>query len=239
MTISEISDFNEIDSTPFALVDQTQLSPQDAKIHQIALPNIETNLESVKSLKGRVSLPEQDLQERIEMLEEAKEKLESSNEILTKEKFDTTLPNLAFEILKLGVAKEEEIHGKINRHLEEGQKLRSQIHDLLDLSSAITKMPADAKQLSEEASSLLKKLKAEGINLWDKFEGPISKEKLIELKSEASSQVDRLRSDVNILLSTKVNYLTQVLLPALLEMMKKIAQEDKEAKSRINERMRT
>jgi hypothetical protein len=238
MALDEISEINEIGSPSVSLPCEMPLSPQDSAIQKVAKNHIETNLESCKSLNGRVSTYNS-LEDRIQLLEEAKEELEFSNAILTKEKFNKAMPNLAFEILKLGAKKEAHIHAEINRHLEEGQRLRSQIHDLLDLSAEITKMPSDAKQLSEGAVALLKKLKESGIDLWDKFDGPISKEKLMDLKAEASSRVDRLRSDVNILLSTKVNHLTQVILPTLLEMMKKIVQEDREAKSRINERMRS
>jgi hypothetical protein len=181
-------------------------------------------------------LPSFTKDDRIEKIfENAQSELKESNRHLTAERFGQLLPNHAFEILELGLKKEAQIQEQIHKHLEEGKVLRSQIHTLLDLSAALTKMPNEAKELSARAKELIAKLKEEGIEL--ALDGTITKERIIELKSEVSGQIDRLRSEVNSLLATKINYLTQVLLPQLLEMMKKVTQEDREAKSRINERM--
>ena len=126
-------------------------------------------------------------------------------EQMAEEKIDD-FPRLAWESVKAGLAQEAKINAQLDRHIEEAQKLQKDIDLLLDFSAELTAHKEGQKELSDKAKSLLAQLKERDIDLW-KGEGTPSKEKISELKSLSSAQVDKIKSNLQIIFTTKIQVL--------------------------------
>ncbi len=129
-------------------------------------------------------------------------------------------PNLAWEAVKAGLAKEELTNKQLKAHIAEAEKHQKDIDLLLDLSAELTSYKEDT-EMPEKMRSLLKELKERGIDLWKSEETVLSKEKIAELKSLSSGQVDKLRSNLQIIFTTKIQSLIQSI-GAIMETLKEI-----------------
>lgn len=120
----------------------------------------------------------------------------------------TSFPNLAGESVRFGLAKEAWMTEQVNHHLQKTRELQEGIDLLLDLSAELATMPSDS-EMSDRTKNILAQLKERGIDLW-KGEGTfLSKEQISELKSLSSARVDKMRSDLQILLATQIQVALQ------------------------------
>ncbi len=181
-----------------------------------------------KSLDGRISIGkllspsldqiQTDLSENLEQLEKIEDQLKSEH---PPEPSTLDFPNLAWEALKAGLAKEKMTNDQLSRHIQAAEKSQKDIDLLLDFSAELTAYKDDAKQMSEKMKDLLAQLKERGIDLWKGEDKNLTKEKISELKSLSSSQVDKLRSNLQILFTTKIQVLIQSI-GAIMDVLKDI-----------------
>lgn len=131
-------------------------------------------------------------------------------------------PNLAWEAVKAGLRKEHSLETRINTHIDAIQTSHDDIALLLDLQSALSKK----EEVSEQARILLDKLEARGIHL----QGDNAE----EIKRLASSHESKLRSDVQIQFTTKVQYLMQQI-ESLNQILQNIIRSDQKLKEKANQ----
>lgn len=153
-------------------------------------------------------------------LESHKSSVENAPKLITQYS-RATFPNLAWESVKAGLAKEKITNDQLNGHISEAQKLQKDIDILLDLSAELTALKDDVNEMPEKVKTILGQLKERGIDLWKTEGNEISKEKISELKSLTSAQVDKLRSNLQIIFTTKIQTLVQSI-GAILECVKDI-----------------
>jgi uncharacterized protein YhaN len=126
-------------------------------------------------------------------------------------------PHLAWESVKAGLAKEELTNRQINEYIKEAEECQKTIDLLLDFSTELTMMKEDQKEMSEKMRDLMAELKVRGIDLGDDF----SKEKVSELKTLVNGKIDNMRSQLQILFTTKIQTLIQQI-GTIMEIMKDI-----------------
>lgn len=143
-------------------------------------------------------------------------------------------PNVAWEAVKLGLEKERFTNDQINMHVREAEKIQKDIDLLLDLQAEMTSLDDDAPEMTEKMREILQKLKDSGIELWKEEGSSISKDKLSQLKSLTSSQVDKLRSNLQIIFTTKIQVLIQTI-GAIMETLKDIVRNHNRLISRVNQ----
>lgn len=169
-------------------------------------------------------------------LADASVRLEEINTRLTNDNpephtFD--FPNVAWESVKAGLAKEKITNDQLNAHIKEAEKHQKDIDLLLDFSAELTAHKEGSTEMSEQMKSVLAKLKERGIDLWKSDDKTISKEKLSELKSLSSAQVDKLRSSLQITFTTKIQVLIQSI-GAIMETLKDIIRNNTKVISAAN-----
>jgi len=150
-------------------------------------------------------------------------------------------PNLALEAVNVGLEKEKHTNAILNGHIAEAQKSQKDIDLLLDLSAELLQhKAADGEniEMSDKLKDLLKQLQERGIDLWKSEETSLSKEKLSELKTLSSAQVDKLRSSIQLIFTTKIQTLIQAM-GAILECVKDIIRNHNKLISGINNKMTT
>lgn len=197
-------------------------------------------------LEGRVSIGapakptleevQNDLESDIEALQAVESMLINEN---PPEPAAFQFPNLAWESVKVGLAKERHSNDVLNGHILEAQKLQKDVDLLLDLSAELMQhKPADGDniEMSDKLKTLLKQLKERGIDLWKSEETSLSKESVSELKSLSGAQMDKLRSSVQIIFTTKIQTLIQSI-GAILECVKDIVRNSSRLISTINNKM--
>lgn len=199
------------------------------KTHQIA-PRLILNTASPhpadSSLQGRVSYPAQTDKMEIEtdamdvetveaenvspdLLEETINQLNPEQVVQTSV---DNFPNLAWKCVEAGLNAEKISNDKLKGFIEEARHIQDKMDKLLDFSTELSALPEDAKEMSDKMKTILADLRQEGIDLWPAEKGTeISKDKIIELKSLASSRTDKLRSDLQILFTTKIQHEIQTI----------------------------
>lgn len=240
MAINEIEEDLETRVNPYAVLNQPiPVEPSESamvadKISCLNPAGIisDANTSGCQSLVGR-AIPVKSLEECADDLAVHKEHLE---EIATGEcnrSIMAEYPNLAFETLKLALAKEKVVNDKINGHIAEAKKMQDSIKDLLDLTAEINVLK-DGGKLSPKAKEILAKLKEQGIDVW-KGGDELSKEQVSELKSLTSSQTDSLRSNLQILFTTKIQTLIQEI-GTIMDILKDIVRQDSKLKEKTQQR---
>ncbi|MBU6383808.1 MAG: hypothetical protein KGQ49_01025 [Verrucomicrobia bacterium] len=182
----------------------SELPPSDQDLIQrtmLQTSNIVTPTGPGKTLVGRVTqetsvTPE----ECLSRLENYHNELGQIQEIPSE---PSAFPNLAWEALKLGLAKEEAVNEQLNREIDRIQEMQTNISLLLDLNAEISGSKEDAP-LSAKAEALLMQLEARGVSL--RKEG----QSIEELKRKAGSKESSLRSEMQIVFTTKVQRLMQM-----------------------------
>ncbi len=162
-------------------------------------------------------------------------------EPLSTEERDTLLndfPQLAWEAIKAGLAKEEIMNRTLNGYIQEAETSQQSIDLLLDLSAALTSMKEEMKEEETQdkmktVKNLLNELKERGIDLKHEAEKPFTKEEIAELKSLSSAQVDKLRSNVQILFTTKIQPAIQSI-SSIMEILKDIIRNNNALISKAN-----
>jgi len=167
------------------------------------MSNISTSIPhaSDKSLKGRVTLGPVETRTAEQIgLDESQEEVDP--ELLMKAvEID---PNLAWEAVKLGLAKEQHTNRQLNELIKEAKELQKKIDLLLDFSAELTGQKDDTNELSEKAKTIMADLKKLGVELWKGEDQAINKEKLSELKALSGSHVDKLRSELQVKINTEI-----------------------------------
>lgn len=115
----------------------------------------------------------------------------------------SSFPNLAFEAVNASLIQERRTNDKINEQIRAIEEQQNLISDLLDLSAECTAHKGGAT--SEKMRGLLAKLKEKGIELWKGEDtNNLPKEKVSEIKSLISAQIDKAKSNIQIRFTTKV-----------------------------------
>ncbi len=207
---------------------QTNLTPE-APSTQIITPDRVT---PIKPVPLRL-LPLMDL---VKETEELKSQLEHVEERLTGPNppapHEAGFPNLAFEAVMAGLLKECATNTQLQGHIAKVKETQQDIDLLLDLSAALTASKNDQK-MSEEVERLLKELEKRGIDLLKGGDTSLNKEKISELKSLAGAQVDKLRSNLQIVFTTKIQTLIQQL-SAIMEAIKDMLRHNSRGISTAN-----
>lgn len=143
-------------------------------------------------------------------------------------------PNFALEAVLAGLAKERQTNEKLNGHIKEAEGHQKDIDLLLDLSAELTAMKGEKNEVPERVKTILAQLKERGIDLVKgENQTHLTKEQISELKSLGSAQVDQLRSKLQILFTTKIQFLVQAI-SAILECVKDMIRNDSRIKNKAN-----
>lgn len=159
-------------------------------------------------------------------LERMKDKLPEGKQV--------PFPNLAWEAVKAGLAKENLTNEQINRHVEEIEKHQNDVDLLLDFSTELSNLK-DGK-VTDDLKTLASKLKERGIDLWKSDEKTLSKDRISELKSLSGSHIEKRRSQIQISFTTKVQPLVQAI-SAIMEALKDIIANNRRVISKANDNM--
>lgn len=192
---------------------------------QAQLANLPTNLPTdarlAESLINRVSIENQDvaIQESYNELAQYKEEIKEASILVP-------FPHLAWEAIKVGLAKQDQIHDKLHQHIDEIDQAQKDISLLLDLSAELSNMKEDNKELSERAQSLLDQLKNRGMELNGETVG--------DIKRLTGSHESRLRSEIQIKFTTKVQYLMQQI-ESMMQILQNIIRNDSKLKEKANQ----
>lgn len=116
----------------------------------------------------------------------------------------TEFPNLAWEAIKVGLAKEKRTNDELNAHIKDAERHQKDIDLLLDFSAEMTGHKEDSTELSQKAKDLIEELKGRGIDLWRGEDKTINKEKISAMKELSGHQVDKSRSHLQNLVLTKI-----------------------------------
>lgn len=137
-------------------------------------------------------------------------------------------PHLAWEALKLGLAKENQLNEKLNACLDEIEKSQESISLLLQLNGELSALKDDDTELSPKALDILQKLKEKGIDL--NKEGQTAE----ELRRKVNSHESGLRSQMQIQFTTKVQrYMQQI--ESLIQILQNIIRNDAKLKEKANQ----
>ena len=131
-------------------------------------------------------------------------------------------PNLALEIVNLTVEKERFMSDQVNRHLDQIQKKQDAIGLLLDLNAELSGAKDEGGEgTSEKAKEILARLKNDhAIDL---------KGNIAEIKHNVSLQEGRLRTEMQILFTTKVQISIQQI-ETIISIAKDIIRKDEQLK---------
>jgi hypothetical protein len=150
------------------------------------------------------------------------------------EPHELKFPNFALEAVLAGLAKERQTNETLKKHIETAEGYQKDIDLLLDLSAELTKLKGEENEVPARVKELLIELDKRGIHL-EKGEGleTVTKEQIAELKSLSSAQMDKLRSNLQILFTTKIQFLIQAI-SAILECVKDMIRNDARLKGKTN-----
>jgi hypothetical protein len=150
-----------------------------------------------------------------------------------------TFPDPAREGLMLALSKEESTASALRKKSEEADKLIARIDLMLDLTAELSKnSDQDTIDFSEKAVALLKDLKAQGVDVWKSEETKeIAKERVSELKSLINSQIDKSRTQEQMILTKMQSYAHDLM--AILESAKGLVRDDSRGKATFVRNQRT
>lgn len=254
----KISDLSGIDTAPVRLVSKQAFpslataesiydiaSPQpvhDAKAIDEVIDAAKDNLEKIRQQTLDKAKVAKEPEEITASVEEIIDVLNQSQEELVEEALKgTPFPNLALEILMLGLKMESFQTGKISEYKQEGDGYRKKISQLLDLSSQLPKVTSDnsSYNLEETKKEILEsheKLKAMGIDIFPglTIDQELSKEQLAAANSLINHHIDVSRTSLQELFSTKISLAIQFL-SMMGEVMKKVCEKDNHLKEKANQ----
>jgi hypothetical protein len=133
-------------------------------------------------------------------------------------------PNLTWEILNCYLNYQESQQKKLTNLSNDASHINQKINNLTELRS---KLPNNEKsvELSESAQLLVKDLEKEGISLLQPNEKTISSARMEDLKTQIDAERDRLKSELNILFSSKMPVLIKEL-QSIEEVVRAILKSD-------------
>lgn len=200
-----------------------------------ALSDFQDQLTEVHN-EGKVEFPHAAWESIKEKIAEKQAKTLAKEEALIELEKKEEFPNVAYEFVKLGLAKEKFVNEQINGHVREANKIQKQIDLLLDLQGQLNALSNEASEMTQEMKDIIAELKELGVDVWKEEKFEINKEKVSKLKSHASSQVDKLRSNLQIIFTTKIQVFIQMI-SSILEIVKESIHNDTRGKSRILQNM--
>lgn len=234
-TISELlPDDDDFKARPFS-VDNSKLHisdmrPEEAdlirKVVALAHEEFMTPTGTARSLVGRADLSvpiSPTAAAWLPRLEDHLADVQNISEVKTLE-----FPHLAWEALKLGLAKENQLNEKLNNCLDEIEKSQDNISLLLQLNGELSSLKDDDTELSPKAMEILQKLKDRGVDL--NKEGQTAE----ELRRKVNSNESGLRSQMQIQFTTKVQrYMQQI--ESLMQILQNIIRNDAKLKEKANQ----
>jgi len=185
------------------------------------------------NLEEELPLPHSD-QEMVDVLNE---------EIIERSLASAPFPNLALEIMQLGLAMETfQTENKLARYKIEGDACKANIDTLLKLSAQLPKMNSDdgSYEVKEEAKleiqRIAEELREKGIDIFPGMEigGELTKEQLASANSLINHHIDVNRTNLQEIFTTKISVSIQFL-QMMTEVMKKCAEYDDRAKRKMLE----
>jgi hypothetical protein len=135
---------------------------------------------------------------------------------------NSPFPNLAWEAIKVGLAKERQVDEQLRKDVRTCEAYQENIDLLLKLSRALSSHKEDT-EMSEEIKALLNQLKDKEINLWKEEEEnqTLTKERISTYKHEIDNTVQNLKGKTHNLFTTSVGPKTEAM-KAILEALKEI-----------------
>jgi hypothetical protein len=173
-----------------------KLSPEDQD-------KIRTLLEQNERLEGAI----QDMQTQAESFPKPKHIL-------------VDFPHFAWEAIQAGLAKERVSHALLDEHVAEAKKIQKSMDLLLELNGSLAPLK-EGGELPEKTKTLLAELKAVGIDLWQAEHTNLTEKEVEGIKQLASSQMDKLRTDLQIIFTTKIQVETNAI-ASIMEILKTI-----------------
>lgn len=161
----------------------------------------------------------------LDEMREIQNKAEQANEMPSK---GFEFPNLAWESLKFGLAKENFINNQLNQHIDEIREKQQNISLLLDLNAEIGSLKEENSELPPRAIEILGQLKARGVDLRKENQS------IEELKRQASSRESDLRSQMQIAFTTEVQRLMQHI-ESIHQILQNIIRSDAKVKEKANQ----
>ena len=128
--------------------------------------------------------------------------------------------------MKVGLAKENQIHDLLNSHIEQIENAHSHISLLLDLNAELGGSKEDQTEFSDKAKQILSELNSQGIEIHGETVG--------EIKRLSSSHESRLRSEIQIKFTTKVQHLMQQI-ESINQILQNIIRSDAKLKEKANQ----
>ena len=185
-----------------------------------------TQLSDANSLDGRVTIGAPVSPTITQCAEELSTYEEQVEQIANQEILPLEFPHLAWEAIKAGLAKENFIHEQLNRYIDEIQNAHGDISLLLDLNAELGAVKEENSEFSERAQNLLEQLRGRGIDLQGETIG--------DIKRLAGSHESRLRSEIQIKFTTKVQYLMQQI-ESMNQILQNIIRNDSKLKEKANQ----
>lgn len=208
------------------------LAEKEAKIIRnttAQVPNLPSlTLTEGASLDGRVTPGPLVTENLIRIAnEELPAYVEELKQIATQETVPSKFPHLAWEAIQVGLKREAFIHNKLNAHIDAIERSHDDISLLLTLNAELGGVKEDENnELSEKAQNLIAQLKERGIELKGESAG--------EIKRQASAHESRLRSEIQIKFTTKVQTLMQQV-ESLMQILQNIIRSDSKLKEKANQ----
>ncbi len=140
-------------------------------------------------------------------------------------------PSLAWEAIKAGLAKENQSNDTLNGYIADAENHQKIIDMQLEFSAELTAL-GDKGEMTPRMKTLIKELKANGVDLKVDENTKITKDKVLELKSLNSSFIDQRRSKLQILFTTKIQVVIQNL-GSIMETLKNILKDNTRLNSTI------
>lgn len=210
---------------------QTAEAGSARKIHEMDPLNVILSAPTgtEKSLVGRATLGMPVSPTATERLHEAEEYLEQLQNTKEMPSDPRAFPNLAWESVMLGLARENHLNRKLNEHVDAIQEMQNNISLLLNLSTEISGLKEEEEaKLPEKAQQILEQLEARGIKL--RKEG----QTIEELKRQGSSRESGLRSEIEIRFTTQVQR-AMGQIQAIIEILQHIIRSNEKLEERANQ----
>ena len=132
-------------------------------------------------------------------------------------------PNVAYDMLKLGLQMEKSHTKSLHHEADKVADIQKTMEQLINLSGefAVHAKGDDEKVLSDEILSMCQHLQEKGIEILQGNEGKISRERMAELKAHISARIDHLKTEVQGIVTTKMQPMINQL-HSILECLKTI-----------------
>lgn len=131
---------------------------------------------------------------------------ESESEKKTAAAAKTAFPNIAYEMIRIGLRVEARSNKELDRHAKEAGEIQKTIEKLIDLSGHFSEKAkgSSEKELSEKITALCSQLKEQGIEIFSGDLKKLKEEQIVEIKAKIGAHTDRLKTDLQIKFTTEI-----------------------------------